>query len=61
MAQKLKKDKEIKFLGRIQRCYHLEKEEKAQKKQAYQDQITKLEIEEQKLVEQLKNTMSMEQ
>ena len=49
------------FLGRIQRCYHKEREEKERKKKEYEDLVSQLEHEEMRMVEQLKNTQQLEQ
>ena len=47
------------FLGRIERCYHFEKQEKESKKKEYDEMIRRLEEEEQKMLDQLKQTQQM--
>ena len=59
LALNQRKKREIMFLGRIERCYHFEKQEKESKKKEYDEMIRRLEEEEQKMLDQLKQTQQM--
>ncbi|CDW87248.1 UNKNOWN [Stylonychia lemnae] len=59
-AQK-RNQQEIQFLGRIQHQYHKEKDQKVKYKEEQEELIARLELEESKLLESIKNTQSLEQ
>ena len=55
-----KKKQEMMFLGRIQHCYHKEKDLKIKTKEDNESKIRQLEEEEKRLIEELSKTLSQE-